>query len=122
MRPLAEQEVARLARGDDILAKFYEIRSAKFALGQIRARRLHINSGCCAEVTEFADLLLYKGRGSPMRNLLLATTAFGTLAVSAMAADLPPAAFYTAPIAVPVFHLDRLLCRRYGRRCVGQFE
>jgi outer membrane immunogenic protein len=38
-----------------------------------------------------------------MRNLLLATTAFGTLAVSAMAADLPPAAFYTAPIAVPVF-------------------
>jgi hypothetical protein len=35
MRPRAEQEVARLARGDDILAKFYEIRSAKFALGQM---------------------------------------------------------------------------------------
>jgi outer membrane immunogenic protein len=38
-----------------------------------------------------------------MQKLLLTTAAFGTLALSAMAADLPPAPFYAAPIAVPIF-------------------
>jgi outer membrane immunogenic protein len=38
-----------------------------------------------------------------MKSFLLTAAAFGMLALPARAADLPPAPFYAAPIAIPIF-------------------